>query len=609
VGRIQVLPDGLINQIAAGEVVERPASVVKELVENAVDAGARNIQVELEHGGLSLIRVTDDGSGMDPDDVASCLERHATSKLRDAAGLAAIATLGFRGEAIPAIASVSRFRLDSCGDGSGAGTRVVVEGGKLLERVEVGRARGTTVEVRDLFFNTPARRKFMKAPSTESGHAGEALIRVALANPQIGFSLRSSGRLGWVTPPDADLKERAAVALGSEAGPHLIPVEGGRGDIRVRGLACSPDFSQATQRGIYLLVNGRFARDRGVAHAVMRAYAETMPSGRFPAVVILIEMPRGRVDVNVHPQKLEVRFADAREVYDAVVAALTETLRGAPWLRREERTPTAPVGAAPVSPLPLPAFSWAAEPGSVQADSPESRAVAAFPEARGLRPEALAGEASAVEAILARARAVVDHPAAAPGYFASLRYIGQHARTYLLCEAPGGTLVIIDQHASHERLLFHRFREAWRSRKLEVQPFLIPQMVSLPASAARTLEAHLDEVRRLGLEVEPFGGDDFAVKGALAALAGADLGGLLRDLAQQLEQSGRGRAVDDAIHDLLATIACHSAVRAHEDITPTEVRALLDGLDAVEFKARCPHGRPVVFELTLADLERRVGRR
>jgi DNA mismatch repair protein MutL len=595
VPRVQVLPPKLVNQIAAGEVVERPASVVKELLENALDAGARAIQVEIDEGGLGLVRVADDGAGMDREDAVLSLERHATSKLQDAAGLAAITTMGFRGEALPAIASVSRMRIDTCPGGDGAGTRVAVEGGRLVETVDVARARGTTVEVRDLFFNTPARRKFMRSPPTEAGHASEAVLRLALARADVAFSLRSAGRVAFSSQAGAPLADRIGAALGREARQHLVAVDGERGGVRIRGLACSPDHSEATSRGLYLFVNGRYVRDRGAAHAVLRAYAETLPTGRHPAGVLFIELAADRVDVNVHPQKLEVRFADARAVYDAIVTTLSGALRTAPWLRHGPSQAGSGIALAPV----------AAE--DVASILDQARAVHGF--SAGDESAPYPGQPSAPEAMLP-----FPHPASPElgplhrSYFASLRYLGQHARTYLVCEAPGGALVIVDQHASHERLLFHRLREAFRARRLEVQPFLIPQVVALPMAPARAIEAGLRELEQLGLAIEPFGGDSFAVKGAPALLAGVGLQPLLEDLAQQLEQMHRGSALEEAFHDLLATMACHAAVRANQDIAPEEARTLLDGLDAIDFKARCPHGRPVVFELALSELERRVGR-
>ena len=605
---IRVLPPGLVNQIAAGEVVERPASVVKELCENALDAGARAIAIEVEDGGLGLVRIADDGSGMAREDALLALERHATSKLQDAAGLATIATMGFRGEAVPAIASVSRFRLDTAPGGDGAGTRVVVEGGTVVETGAVARPRGTTVEVRDLFFNTPARRKFMRAPPTEAGHVTEAVVRLALARPDVGFTLRSSGRLVIGARAGEPPSDRAAQALGREAARHLLAVDATRGEVKVTGLVTSPDHSEATGRSLYLFVNGRYVRDRGAAHAVLRAYAGVLPSGRQPAGVLFVELPLDRVDVNVHPQKLEVRFAEGRQVYDALHHAVAATLRTTPWLGHRR-----PPGAPPVPG----ALGPGAPEGSFQPPMAGEDAASVLAWARAIHPPAEGGAASpsfapdggTMPLAFQLSPGIAGEPTRPAGYFGSLRYVGQHARTYLVCEAPGGTLVVIDQHASHERMLFHRLREAMRARGLAVQPSLVPQVVTLPPAVARSLEGHVGELARLGLDVEPVGGDAFAVKGAPAILGGVDLGGLLEDLAQQLEQLERGSALDEALHDLAATMACHAAVRANQDLTVEEARALLDGLDAIDFKARCPHGRPVVFELPLADLERRVGRR
>ena len=597
--RIHVLPAGLVNQIAAGEVVERPASIVKELVENALDAGTRAISVDVEEGGLGLVRVADDGCGMDRDDALLALERHATSKLRDAAGLAAIATMGFRGEALPAIASVSRFRLETAAAEDGHGTRVEVEGGAAPGVSDHGRQRGTTIEVRDLFFNTPARRKFMRSAPTEAGHVTEAMVRLALARADVSFSLRSGGRLALTARAGEPLAERAVLALGREAHRHLVAVDGERNAVRVRGVVCSPDHSEATARAVYLFVNGRWVRDRSAAHAVLRAFAGSLPAGRHPAAVLFVELPLGRVDVNVHPQKHEVRFADPREVQDALFHAVAGALRTAPWLGRA--APAAPAGDG----APTVESALAAE---------EAAGVLAW--ARSTRPPEGSGASLPLPRLgdggtapLAFPVASEDGGARPAGYFGSLRFVGQHARTYLVCEAPGGALVVVDQHASHERLLFHRLREAFRARAVPVQPFLLPQVVTVPPATARALEGALEDLRRLGLDVEPFGGDSFAVKGAPAALGGVDLSALLVDLATQVAEVERGSAVDDAFHDLLATMACHAAVRANQEVSAEEARALLDGLDAIDFKARCPHGRPVVFELPLADLERRVGRR
>jgi DNA mismatch repair protein MutL len=603
---IQVLPPGLVNQIAAGEVVERPASIVKELVENALDAGARSIQVDVDDGGLSLVRVADDGSGMTREDAVLCLERHATSKLRDAGGLTAIATMGFRGEAIPAIASVSRLRIDTCPEVPGefvVGTRIAVEGGRVLAVEDVARARGTTVEVRDLFFNTPARRKFMRSGPAEAGHASEAVVRLALARRDVGFTLRSGGRAAIASPAGASAEERAAVALGREASRHLVSVDASRGDVRVHGVVTSPDHSGATSRGLYLFVNGRFVRDRALAYSVLRAYAGSLPAGRHPAGVLFLDLPLDRVDVNVHPQKLEVRFQDARAATDAVHHAVSEALRPSPWLRHRDPGSYHPAPARGGAPL----ASLAAEPSAEELAS-------VLDSARRQDPAPAAPSLSFAPAPAAPPSPLFEPAAeAAPrqahGYFGSLRYVGQHARTYLLCEAPDGALVVIDQHASHERLLFHRLREALRARRIDLQPFLMPPVVTLPPAAARAVEGAIDELGRVGLEIEPFGGDAFAVKCAPALLGGAAMAPLLGDLAQQIQEAERGSAVDEALDALLATMACHAAVRANQDLGREEARALLDGLDAIDFKARCPHGRPVVVELPLSELEKKVGRR
>jgi DNA mismatch repair protein MutL len=609
---IQLLPPGLVNQIAAGEVVERPASVVKELVENALDAGARALQIDIDDGGTTRVRVSDDGCGMRSDDALLALERHATSKLRDFDGLSAIATMGFRGEALPAIASVSRFRLDtSASDGTEPGMRVVVEGGSVVEQGAIARPRGTTVEVRDLFFNTPARRKFMRAPAAEAAQCTEAVVRLALGRTDVAFTYRSGGRAALVLPARSTLRDRAVGALGREAAARMVELDATRGEIRVHGGVTSPDHSEATSRSVYIFVNGRFVRDRAAAHALLRAYAGVLPPGRHPAAVLYIELPADRVDVNVHPQKLEVRFAEARAVYEALHRAAADALRSAPWLRHRPTPSAAPWSGGDHPPVPLAGEDAAGAAADVLGWSrsrgdggPSAAYVGAF---RAAGPEPVVNRAFG----FAERPDELEGPAGerAAGYFGALRYIGQHSRTYLLCEAPGGALVVIDQHASHERLLFHRFSEAWRARAVVVQPLLVPQVVTLPPGPARVIEANAAELARVGLELEPFGGDSIAVKGAPAALAGVDLAKLLVDLAQQIEETERGSAVDSAVHDLLATLACHAAVRANQDLTAQEARALLDGLDAIDFKGRCPHGRPVVFELGLEDLERRVGRR
>jgi DNA mismatch repair protein MutL len=581
---IRRLPEGLVNQIAAGEVVERPASVVKELCENSIDAGATHVQVELQDGGTRLIQVVDDGSGMDPEDARLCLERHATSKLRDAEGLAAIATLGFRGEAVPAIASVSHFTLTTRPRGALAATRIHVDGVASPEVGEAGAPEGTRIEVADLFFNTPARRKFLKKPQTEGGHCTEAVVRLLLSHPEVGFSLTADGRRVLTSAANAPLRDRVALALGREVHEHLVEVQHTRGEVTVAGFCASPDYSAATSQKIQLFVNGRGIRDRSLSHAVARAYANLLPPGRYPAAVLFLTLPLDRVDVNVHPQKLEVRFADPRAVFDAVIHGVAAALRPAPWLTIGSGGPSAARPSA--SAAPMPPAPAASQMLANQLRSP--------------------GE---LVPVLHEAEARFEAAPAPSGYFGSLRVIGQLAGTYVVCEGVGNSLVVLDQHAAHERVLFERLRQGYAGKGLASQRLLLPEVVELGLEQAGALATHQGRIRALGFEAEPFGGRSWSVAAVPALLTRAAPGPLFRDLAEQLVHLGSAAAAEDAVNDVLATMACHAAVRAHDPLSHDELRALLVQLDDIDFKVRCPHGRPVVTELTLAELERRVERR
>ena len=587
-GIIQRLPEALVNQIAAGEVVERPASVVKELCENALDAGATHLQVDLEEGGLRLIQIVDDGSGMGPEDARLCLERHATSKLRDQEGLARIATMGFRGEALPAIASVSHFTLTTRPKDALAATRLRVDGGGSATVEEAGAPVGTRLEVADLFYNTPARRKFLKRPQTEGSHCAEVVSRLLLARNDVGFTLVSNGRRLLTSPPGAPLRERLALALGREVFDHLVEVDWSQGELEIRGYVASPDYSAATAQKIQLFVNGRAIRDRSVSHAVTRAYANLLPPGRYPAAALFLSLPLDQVDVNVHPQKLEVRFSEPRAIHDAFSRALGQTLRPAPWLGASgsppPEAPRASIG------------SWPRALGGPATFPRATEAEALFTVSEGF------GSSDAAPAILGPALA-------RPGYFSALRILGQLARSYLVCEGGDGALVVLDQHAAHERVLFERLREGFASKALASQRLLLPAIVELGAAQSEALLAHRDRLPPLGFEAEPFGGESWSVVAVPALLTRASPGLLFRDLAEQLVQLGAADAAEDALNDALATMACHSAVRAQDPLSPDELRALLVALDSIDFKVRCPHGRPVVTEISLAELERRVERR
>lgn len=600
--RIARLPDVLINKIAAGEVVERPASVVKELVENALDAGARTVQVALEGGGLQRIVVSDDGHGMGREDAVLCLERHATSKLRELGDLETLSSKGFRGEALPAIASVSRFTLHTAEPDAEVGTRVTVEGGGPPQVEDAPPRVGTVMTVEDLFFNTPARLKFMRRGETELKHVEEAVIRIALAHPEVSFLVEHSGLPLFTSPAcPEDPTERIAAALGTDVYPHLFPVEERRLGLSVTGHIASPEYTLPTARGIYTFVNRRYVRDRGLIGAIQRGYQEYLPSGRQPLVVLFIDVEPHAVDVNVHPQKMEVRFADSRGVYDAVLAAIVRTLRDAPWLgpsspleadpRRQaahyaqavERFLTRAQEATWGAPLPLP----------TAADAPTSGPAPLAP------PPVPMGRAPAFGQALPQL-----NEAPPPGYFGALRPMGALGGRFQVCEGPGGTLVVLDPHAALERVRlmdFHRVLEEGRGPT----PSLFGTTVELPVSAARALVGGQEALARLGLDVEPFGGTSFALKSVPPGLEGVDPRALLEALAQALPPPGTS---PDAVGlaEALRVMACHAAQVAADKLTDAQLRALLGELDAADFHPTCRHGTVVVLEMPLLELERRA---
>ncbi len=560
---IAVLSDALIDQIAAGEVVERPASVVKELGENALDAGARSIRVAIEGGGTRLIEVTDDGSGMSPEDALLSVRRHATSKLRTAADLLAIGTLGFRGEALAAIASVSRLVLRTALHGAPEGTEVRVEGGESLVSPAAARP-GTQVRVEDLFGAVPARRKFLRRAETELKHVEDAVLRLALAHPDVAFRLEHEGRTVRVLPPSAgDLQERIAAALGPEVAPFLLPVEERRLGLRVHGVIASPEFTLSTARSLYLFVNGRHVRDRTLHFAVHRGLAPSLPAGRQPVGVLFVEIEPSRVDVNVHPQKLEVRFADAAEVTEAVQAAIARAV----------------LRASLSSGAPRPAGSSVDYAAAVERFlSRASAAPLPLPEVQD-RPAA-------------QGESLPDRNAApAPGYFASLRPLGTLRARALVCEGPGGSLVVIDLHAARERVIAHRLeREAAAPAEA---PLLGAALAVTPAMESR-LAARREALAGVGLVVEPFGPDAFRLVGVPPALVGHRPEPLVEAAVAALE-GGRGAA------EVRAALACAAAGGGREP-SADELRQLLAALDAADPAARVRHGRVVVEERAVLSL-------
>lgn len=605
-GHVRRLPSDLANQIAAGEVVERPASVVKELVENALDAGATRVKVELEQGGVALVRVTDDGGGMDAEDAVLALERHATSKIAASEDLFRLHTFGFRGEALPSIASVSKLRLSTRARGSLEATEVIVEGGASPVARPAGAAEGTSVEVRDLFFNVPARRKFLKSTGTEAAHVTETLLLAALSRPDVSFFLVRDGRAAREWLRAGSRAERAARTIEGE---RLEACIGERGPMRVEAHLAPPERARAGAVGLHLLVNGRPVRDRALARAVAQAYGSVLEPGRYPVGVVYIEVPLDQVDVNVHPQKAEVRFAEGRALYDAVTRELHLALS------RAFNLPALGTARPWATPRPPPS----------SADVPTTRFVREAVDAQGAPardPWDLAGgeEPGTLESLAERTtlESVQDATPGPPdvsspaglfeghGFYASLEFLAQVRATFLVCSGADG-LYILDQHAAAERVTFHRLRKAFDARAMATQRLLIPDIVELLPTEVATLEEHARAVEALGVELRPVGPGAVAVHAVPSLLARSRPERIVRDLVAELGRAAR-RPFGDAADLVLATMACHGSIRAGDVVTREEAGALLRALDDIDFAGHCPHGRPVVTRIGYDELERRVGR-
>ena len=617
---IRQLPDTLVNQIAAGEVIERPASVVKELVENAIDAGARRIDIDLEDGGVRLIRIRDDGGGIAPDELALAVQRHATSKIASLDDLEAVATLGFRGEALPSIASVSRFSIASRRADDAHGTVLQIEGGRLGEPAPKQQPNGTTVEVRDLFFNVPARRKFLRAERTELGHIEEWLRQLALARPDVELRVSHNGKPLKRYKGDGTALfagDRLGETLGEEFVANALQIEheaplstdsGSR--LRLSGWIARPVYSRASADQQYLFVNGRAVRDRSVAHAVKQAYADVLFHGRQPAYVLFLEVDPRRVDVNVHPAKHEVRFRDARAIHDFVYrtlnAALAETRAGAPAgidVATGELQVPSPQGFAPAS-AGMPAYAQAGMPARPDA-SPWSRPM---PQSGlGLRVD----DARAAYAALYGASsssspqpAVRPLPEAKDGEVPPLGYaVAQLHGIYILSETADG-LIVIDMHAAHERIGYEKLKGAHDSVGIRTQPLLVPQAVAVSEREADCAEREAATLTLLGFEADRTGPHSLLLRGVPALLADGDVEALLRDVLGDLVEHGASRRVAAARDELLATMACHGAVRANRRLTLPEMNALLREMEATERSGQCNHGRPTWAKFTLGDIDR-----
>lgn len=577
---IRPLPDLLISQIAAGEVVERPASALKELIENSLDAGAGEIRVELEEGGIKLLRVADDGVGVAPGDLNYALARHATSKIGSLADLEAVASLGFRGEALASIAAVSRLTFTSRCAGTLHAWRIGAQDGLLSEVEPATLNRGTRVEVCDLFFNTPARRKFLRSAATEYAHCEEALRRAALARPEVVFELRHNGRVIWRLPAQDDMA-RVVALLGEEFERAARPVDEAAAELRLTGLAGLPAYSRSGRDAQYLFVNGRFVRDKLLGHAVREAYRDVLHHDRHPAYVLHLELPPALVDVNVHPAKTEVRFRQAQAVHQFVFHVLERTLgRAAAPATGQPLPQSCPSAGVDVAPPPVAAGgSWG---GDIQRHLP-------------LR----AAETQAYYGMVAEALA-----AEVPAELPSMGYaLGQVAGLYILAENAQG-LVLVDMHAAHERILYERLKSALAERKLEAQPLLMPLVFQATALEMATAAECGDVLAQMGFEISAVSPGHLSVRALPAMLAKADAERLAREVLKDIHAFGASAALTARRDDMLATLACHGAVRANRRLTPAEMNALLRDMEVTWRADQCNHGRPTWFQLTLADLDR-----
>ncbi len=565
-----MLAEATINRIAAGEVIERPAAAARELVENALDAGARRVSVAIQGGGIARIEVVDDGHGMAADDLALAVQSHATSKLADD-DLVRIETLGFRGEALPSIGAAARLHITSRPPGAPHAAAIRVEGGRVGPVTPVAGSPGTRVVVEDLFFATPARRKFLKTPRAEAEAVEIAVRRLALAAPQVAFRFEADGRLAFELPAQ-DRAARVAALLGPEAAAVLRPVDGARGTLALAGFACLPTVSRVTVAGQALIVNGRPVADPMLRMAVRVAYRDIIAAGRHGIVALYLDLPPDELDVNVHPAKAEVRFRDPAEIRALVINGVARALSGGA------------AQAAPVSFARRPALNLVRP---LERPSGFSEAILAFP----LPPAAR------------------QPPPPPPSEFPLGAPIAQVLDTYVIAVAADGSLVLVDQHAAHERLTHEALRAQLLEGGVRAQPLLLPSVVDLPHADAARLAHHAPALARLGLELEPFGPGAILVRALPALLGAPDPAPLLRDLAEELAEHDESTALDARLDAAIARLACHGSVRAGRRLAPAEMDALLRRMEATPRAATCSHGRPTFLKLSRAEIERLFGRR
>lgn len=616
--RIRVLPDELSNQIAAGEVVERPASVVKELVENSIDAGARKIIIEVEKGGKDLIRVDDDGMGMSWEDAELAFCRHATSKISIQDDLERIHTFGFRGEALPSIGSVAKVRLTSSMDENLGGKLVAVEAGKLQQTRQIGRPRGTVVEVRHLFFNTPARRKFLKGDSTEFSHIAQGVTQQALARPDIHFSLMHNGRSIINTAPTEQLLYRIAELFGSELAGELVQVNTESGDYQLNGFVSNPVYTRSNRTNQYVYVNGRLVRDKVIQHATQLGYSHLLPKGQHPVIFLFLQMDPALVDVNVHPSKAEVRFAFQSEVHRFVSQSLRSALSEseklpleAPQKKEEEGGPTESILSNKASLNSENLFSSA----SVEYGKRPDTLIPFAREKFGDMQKSLSalygglGSTPSGEGKQGLGSANVFDQQGTPIselMYSEFEAIGQLENSFIIMQGKRGIL-LVDQHIAHERVLYERFRESAKNKKVDVQNLLFPESMEFSPGEAQILGSQLELLKGLGLELEPFGENGFLLRSVPAILKNEDYSQVIREILELAD--GPETALQKKYDEVLIMMACKSAIKINHPMDFDQMRKLISDLEQTEMPYTCPHGRPISLLFEMDDILKRFLRK
>ena len=620
--RVALLSEVVASQVAAGEVVERPASIVKELVENSLDAGAGTIEIVIARGGIALVRVVDDGHGMDRDDALLCLERHATSKIRTGADLAAIATLGFRGEAMPSIASVSRFRLATREPGALAGTEILVNGGKIETVRDCGDAPGTSVEARSVFFNLPARRKFLRSEATEAAHVEAQLHLLAIAHPAVRFTYVRDGRTVFQLPAVRRLLDRIRDLCGGDSAEELTPVEAnpkpGTNGLKISGFIGKAGVSRANRSSQRVFINGRTVENGIVNQALREGYHTALMKGRYPVAYLFLEMDPAAVDVNVHPAKREVRFREPGSVREALVAIVRRTLEaGRTDWSRSFHQPTLPEQAPsvrgttqttvadPLSSLP----SLAATPDFAVLGFGTSRAVLSIPEPLSvLSPQRSETPATAIQAAFSIKKKEVAAAPKRAGSAETFKILGVLGKLYVLMENAGG-LVLVDQHAAHERILFEELRRRLESQEIVSQKLLLPLTLQLSPKDADWLRQNLEPLQKMGIGLESFGAGSFKLDALPPFLDVNEPLALMREIIDALQAAGAGASRLRLGEEMIAKTVCRHAVKANDVLRERELVKLLEDLLACEFPYCCPHGRPTMIQMSYGELERKFGRR